>query len=76
MDIVDYILDRRDGLNYDANTAQSIYFTAVKNCYKRIYTAFAVGDELDVQDALCAYIDRCGYNPDLKWYIRRMNWLV
>jgi hypothetical protein len=58
------------------DTEKNIVTLALRNDYIGIYTAFAVGNELDVQDALCDYIDRCGYNPDLKWYIRRMNWLV
>ena len=74
MNIIDIILDRRDGMKYTKSAEKNIVTLALRNDYIGIYTAFAIGDELDVQDALCAYIDRYGYNPDLKWYIRTQDW--
>ena len=74
MNIIDIILDRRDGLKYTKSAEKNIVTLALRNDLIGIYTAFAVGDELDVQDALCDYIDRCGFNPELKWYIRSNDW--
>ena len=76
MSIIDIILDRRDGKVYTASIVRKIVKMALYNDYIGIYTAFAVGDNLDVQDALCEYINKSGFNPDLKFYVRRMDWLV
>ena len=33
------------------------------------------GDEKDVKEELCEYIDRNKYNPDIKNYISSVSWL-
>ena len=76
MSIVDLILDRRDGKAYTASTAHKIVKETLRRDYIGIYTAFAIGDNYDAQDALCEYINKEGFNPDLKFYIRRMDWIV
>lgn len=40
-----------------------------------ITAAMDYGTEKDVKNALCKYIDNGNYNPDIKDYIRNVNWL-
>lgn len=40
-----------------------------------ITRAMDFGEEADVKRALCDYIDRQEYNPNIKDYINSVNWL-
>lgn len=40
-----------------------------------ITAAMDYGSEKDVKQALCNYIDKQNYNPEIKNYINSVNWL-
>lgn len=76
--IIDLILDRKDGEPYDAG----MFYWGVFN-YIEVFRELAMpitramddGTEKDVKHALCDYIDKCGYNADIKTYINSVDWL-
>lgn len=72
--IVDLILDRKDSREYNAH---DFYMDCMR--YGRvgddITRAMDGGTEEDVKRALCAYIAKNEYNPLLRDYICRINWL-
>lgn len=71
--IIDIICDRKQFGYYDG--PQSIYDYAEDFGEYPIIRAFDSGKENDIKEALCAYIDYEGYNPELKQYINSVNWL-
>lgn len=74
--IIDVILDRKDGVEYDAREASKyMYDEAVIFEFDYLVRALDSGTNKDVQDALCKYIDKNDYNPDLKDYIRSQIWV-
>lgn len=76
--IIDLILDRKDGNEYNAH---DFYFECLE--YNRIFDGIAndilqcmdEGDETDVRVSLCRYILKNEYNPDLCSYICSVKWL-
>ena len=76
--IIDLILDRKDGQQYKAS---SFYYDVME--YAEIWPddanpithAMDEGNNDDVRSALCAYIDRQGYKPEIKDYINSVQWL-
>lgn len=76
--IIDLILDRRDGEPY---SAKKFYFDILE--YRTIWPqlsdpityAMDEMEEQDIKKALCNYIDKGGYNPEIKEYINSVNWL-
>lgn len=72
--IIDCILDRKD---YDSYNANDFYFSVLD--YGRvgdeITRAMDEGTDEDVKSALCNYIDRNGYNPEIKNFINSKRWL-
>ncbi len=76
--IIDIILDRKDGVPYNAN---KFYRDCME--YSRIFDgigdeitrAMDFGEERDVRGALCAYIIKNGYNPAVCDYVCSANWL-
>lgn len=79
--IVDVILDRRaaeqdgDTAWYDETQAKNIYDNAMFFGFHDLSAALDYGDENEVKDSLCRYIDSNGYNPEIKEYIRSVKWL-
>lgn len=82
--IIDKILDRKDYEEWaqqDAYNAKDFYdecmqYSAVFNgAFDYISLAMDYGTENDVKQALCKYIDDGEYNPKIKDYINRKNWL-
>lgn len=76
--IIDLILDRKDGKPYNP----TYFYEEVKEygevwpeIAKPILEAMESGESGEVRLALCRYIDEQGYNPIIKNYIRRVNWL-
>lgn len=76
--IIDLILDRKDGQQYKAS---NFYYDVMQ--YAEIWPeeanpitqAMDEEDENTVRGALCAYIDRQGYKPEIKEYINSVQWL-
>lgn len=76
--IIDLILDRQCGVPYNAKRFydnvrdyESYNFGSTGSIYK----AMDYGDEKDVKEVLCKYIDRNKYNPGIKNYINSVSWL-
>jgi hypothetical protein len=74
--IIDAILDRKDGHPYTYETAKYIYDESMIFKMWHIADAFDCGDNADMQNALCDYIDYNNYNPEIKNYIRSVNWEI
>ena len=72
--IIDLILDRREGTPYEPKT---FYNSCMNygNIADEITRAMDIGTEEDIKVALCAYIDKQEYNPEIKNYINSVNWL-
>lgn len=76
--VIDYILDRRDGVLYCAKRfynyvmQENEYF----HMFDNLLNAMDEGTEEDVKKALNDYIDSAGYNPDIKMFVNRVNWLT
>ena len=72
--IIDLILERKDNNEYDSN---EFY----RDCMEYgeighgIVRALDGGTEKDVKQALCNYIDKHEYNPQIKSYINSVEWL-
>ena len=83
--IIDLILDRRDNIrdgygdSYDARE----FYTDCREyaqCYEddtqwKIVQALDLGTNENVQDMLCTYVDEGIYYPQIKEFIRSMDWL-
>ena len=77
--IIDLILDREEGCEYDPKE----FYTRVKEyeddfdgIEPEISRALDSGTEKDVKKALCDYVRYCGYNPDICNYINSVSWLT
>lgn len=78
--IIDLILDRKMSSedDYDSNMfylgimEYTDIFPELSNPISR---AMDEGEEEDVKRELCNYIDKCGYNPEIKDYINSVSWL-
>lgn len=75
--IIDAILDIRDGHEYDARDFHEYVSEseAFFNSDWPISRAMDGGTNEDVQRELCAYIDANGYNPKIKSFINKFNWI-
>lgn len=76
--IIDLILDRKDGQQYNANEFYNDvmqYAETWPETANPITRAMDEGDENDVRRQLCAYIDEQQYNPEIKDYINSVQWL-
>lgn len=71
--VIDKILDRKD--NIEPYNAKAFYDAMVQYGADKIALAMDSGEEVDVQNELCAYIIENGYNRDLCVYVRCLNWL-
>lgn len=75
--IVDLILDRKDGVLYNAKEAYH-YITEYESLFNKDYPisrAFDMGTNEDVQNALSKYITDQGYNPKIIEYIKSVDWV-
>lgn len=82
--IIDLILDRKDDLkkgidNYHAEEFYRSCFAYYQNfqCQftENILNALDSGTNENIQNALCAYIDAGEYNPEIKNFIKQVDWL-
>lgn len=76
--IIDLILDRRDGAEYSPRRFYNElmdYGSIWPEIAHPIARAMDCGTEEDVKRELCRYIDEQEYNPAIKDYINRVNWL-
>ena len=76
--IIDLILDRKDGVEYDARSFYNdvLYYESYDmGSDGGISRAMDEGEEKDVKRELCVYIDRNRYNPAIKDYINSVSWL-
>ncbi len=77
--IIDRILDRKDR-EHDGEEyiAREFYFDVLGygQIGDDITMAMDYGTEEDVKRALCSYIDKNDYNPDIKKYINSRMWLT
>lgn len=76
--IIDLILDRKDGEKY---TPKDFYLQILD--YSEVFPELAnpisyamnKGDEQNVKNALCDYVVKCSYNPNICDYINSVEWL-
>lgn len=83
--IIDLILDRRDNIidGYEDTYEVREFYNDCREyaqCFDndiqwKIVQALDLGTNKNVQDALCTYVDEENYNPQIKEFIRSMNWL-
>ena len=74
--IIDEVLNRKDGQPYEPKAL----YDYVTRCLdvdgaEQIATALDSGENRDVQNALCYYIDAHEYRPALKQYIQSVQWI-
>ena len=81
--IIDLILDRKDHEEATGNDTYNPYsfyrevmsYESIFEMPRDISVALDYGTEDDVRKALCAYIDREQYNPEIKKYVNSKTWL-
>lgn len=75
--IIDLILDRKYGSHYTPNNFyyEVLQYENVFNMDHSITLAMDYNTENEVKKALCNYIDKQGYNPEIKKYIKSVSWL-
>lgn len=75
--IIDMILDRRDTEEYNPREFYHdvMRYESVFGLDRDISLAMDYGEEADVRRALCDYIIRNEYNPQICEYINSRNWL-
>lgn len=76
--LIDLILDRFDGAEYDARefyNEVSAYGDSLGPQYIAVARALDGGEEKDVKQELCEYVRCGGYNEEICDYINSVNWL-
>lgn len=76
--IIDLILDRKDGFEYDPKDFYNDvmhYESESSDNDHSISRAMDSGTEADVKKALCDYVKDNGYNLDICKYINSVKWL-
>lgn len=71
--LVDFILDRMGGIEYDPRELYD--YCQEEEIYWGVARALDGGDNEDIQRVLCEYIENEGYNMDICEYIRSADWL-
>lgn len=73
--IIDLILDRKDGKEYnkEAFFSEVLEYSKEGNFYD-LANAFGLGSEKEVKEALCSYVIRNDYNPTICEFINSNNW--
>lgn len=78
--IIDAILDRRDD-NRDGNDRWTeeelryVYDEATYFGFDYLSRAIDGGEDKDIAEALCRYVDEGKYPPSIKRYVRSKKWL-
>ena len=75
--IIDLILDRKDGEEYDA---REFYYSVMEyestlNLNREISRSMDGGTENDIKKSLCDYIIENGYNSEICKYVNSVNWV-
>lgn len=75
--LIDVILDRRDGVKYDARRLYDYLQEGgvVFPFYWDYARVMDEGTEEEMKSALCSYVTECGYSPEICDYIRSVDWL-
>ena len=75
--IIDLILDRKDGHEYNARDFYCDVMEYESTCIsnRAISRAMDYGTENDVKKALCDYVINQRYNTEICTYINSVNWL-
>jgi hypothetical protein len=74
--IIDIILDRKNGKEYNADEffeQLAQYSKAINDL--SICNAFGMGTEKEVKDSLCNYVTGYGYNTEICKFINKVKWL-
>lgn len=76
--IIDLILDRKNGIEYNAEEfyRDVLEYENIFELSHDITLSMDYGNNKEVQNALCKYIDDQNYNPDLKQYICSVDWIT
>lgn len=75
--LIDVILDRRDGVEYDPRELYS-YLQEEGEVFPFYWDYARImdeGTEEEMREALCEYVRQHGYRSELCEYIRSMEWL-
>ena len=75
--IIDLILDKKvDPINEPLNARGIKYLIEESKIFgfNEIYFAAYNRNERAIKTALCEYIDKQGYNPDIKEFILKTTW--
>jgi hypothetical protein len=70
--IIDNIIDAKEG-SYGG--LRPLYDYAVFFQFMSLASALDCGENADIQDELCKYIDSQGYSPALKKFVRSFKWI-
>lgn len=75
--LIDLILDRKDGVPYNAKDfyTELCEYLSVFPFYGPIASAMDCGRNEDVVNEMCSYIDEQGYSPHIKDYVRSVEWV-
>ena len=77
--VIDIILDRKDGEKYGWGYDPHEFYRDIAQYGEighGITAAMDYGTEADVKTALCEYVIRNEYNPDICGYIWARSWLT
>jgi len=74
--IIDAILDRKDGDEYTAEEMRYMYDQATFFGHVELARALDGGDNAHIVEELCKYIDNEEYNPEIKKYVRSVDWVA
>lgn len=75
--IIDLILDRRDGFEYNARefAVEVLEYCESFDAWPFLRRALLQNSETGVKSALCRYIREEGYNLKICDYVNSVNWL-
>lgn len=75
--ILDRKADRENGIfNYKPKELYDYLMGWTLPSYQSVSRAMDEGTNKDVQAAMCAYIDLEEYNPDIKRFVKSVDWLT
>lgn len=75
--VIDLILDRKDGKEYNFKEFFENVFKYGKTFQNySLINAFAMGNEKDIKKALCDYIIYNDYNQNICDYIKSVKWII
>lgn len=73
--VIDCIMDRKEGIEYDKNDFLEYVINENDDClFDDLIFALELNKELETKVALSKYVVDNGYNPDICGYIWSVNW--